>query len=394
MVLCLLAPSSNNVVTISSFIFKNALRNRRRATLTILSVAVSLFLLVTLVVALREITMPAESLGASLRLVVHNKTAIAHLLPVRQRAVIDRIPGVEAVTPFTWFGGSYKNDESASFAQFAIDPKVMRQVFVEAHMMDREIRDFERIKDSCILGKITADKYHLKVGDRLSLESRDYRCTLSFRVVGIYAGTPDDRNLFFHQDYLDAARGYPGTVGMWFVKVRNAADMPGVITKIEQAFANTSAEVTAQSERAFQLSFVSRWGNIKALVIWICSAVVFTLGLVSASTMSMAVRERFRELSVLKALGFRWHDLLLCILAESCGLSLAGAVLGIGAACLLFNFANISVLTHGIFVRFQMTPRIIGLALLVAGGLGVVAGIPPGVEVARTSVVAGLKKLD
>ena len=381
-------------MTISSFIFKNALRNRRRATLTILSVAVSLFLLVTLVVALREITMPAESVGAALRVVVHNKTAIAHLLPVRQRAVIERIPGVEAVTPFTWFGGRYKNDESASFAQFAIDPTVLRKVFVEAHMMDREIRDFERVKDSCILGKITADKYHLKIGDRISLESREFRCTLSFCVVGIYAGTPDDRNLFFHQDYLDAARGYPGTVSMWFVKVRNAADMPGVIAKIEGAFANTSAEVKAQSERAFQLGFVSRWGNIKALVAWICSGVVFTLALVSASTMSMAVRERFRELSVLKALGFRWRELLLCILAESCGLSLAGALLGIGAAFLLFHFANISELSHGIFVRFQMTPRIGGLALLVAGALGIVSGIAPAVAVARTSVVAGLKRLD
>ena len=139
---------------------------------------------------------------------------------------------------------------------------------------------------------------------------------------------------------------------------------------------------------------MSRWGNIKALVTWICSAVVFTLGLVSASTMSMAIRERFRELAVLKALGFRWRELLLCILAESCGLSLAGAALGIGAAYLLFNFANISELSHGIFVHFQMTPRIIGLALLVAGGLGVAAGMAPGVAVARTSVVAGLRRLD
>jgi len=381
-------------VTIGSFIFKNALRNRRRATLTLLGVAASLFLLVTLLVALREITLPPESLGAALRLVVHNKTSVTQPLPVRQRAVIERIPGVEAVTPFTWFGGKYKNDEGATFAQFAIDPKVMRQVFVEAHMLDQETRDFERVKDSCIVGKITADKYHLKIGDRVALESPDFRRTLAFRVVGIYSGTPDDRNLFFHQDYLDAARGYPGTVSMWFVKVRKAADMPGVIAAIEHAFANTSAEVKAQSERAFQLSFVSMWGNIQALVTWLCSAVVFTLALVSASTMSMAVRERFRELAVLKALGFRWRELLLCILAESCGLSLAGAALGIGAACLLFHFANISELSHGIFVRFQLTPRIIGLGLLVAGGLGLLAGIAPGLAVARTSVVEGLKTLD
>ncbi len=381
-------------MTTGSFILKNALRNRRRATLTILSVAASLFLLVTLLVALREITLPPESLGAALRIVVHNKTSVGHYLPVRQRAVIEHIPGVEAVTPFTWFGGKYKNDESATFAQLAIDPKVMRRVFVEAHMLDREIHDFERIKDSCILGKITAKKYHLKAGDRLTLESPDLHRALAFRVVGTYADTPDDRNMFFHQDYLDAARGYPGTVSMWFVKVRQAADMPVVITAIERAFANTSAEVKAQGERAFQLGFVSMWGNIKALVTWICSAVVFALGMVSASTMSMGIRERFRELAVLKALGFRWRELLVCILAESCGLSLAGAALGIAAAYLLFHFANISELSHGIFVRFNLTPRIIGLGLLVAGSLGVVAGIAPGLAMTRTSVVEGLGRLD
>ncbi len=381
-------------MTIGSFIFKNALRNRRRATLTILSVAASLFLLVTLLVALREITLPPESLGAALRIVVHNKTSITHPLPIRQRAVIERIPGVEAVTPFTWFGGKYKNDESATFAQFAIDPKVMRRVFVEAHMLDQQLRDFEHIRDSCILGKITADKYHLKLGDRLTLESPGFRCTLAFRVAGIYSGTPDDRNLFFHQDYLDSARGHPGTVSMWFVKAKQAADMPGVIAAIERAFANTSAEVKAQNERAFQLSFVSMWGNIKTLVTWICSAVVFTLALVSASTMSMAVRERFRELAVLKALGFRCRELLVCILAESCALSLVGAGLGITGACLLFNLANISELSHGIFVRFELTPRIIGLALFIASGLGLLAGIAPGFAVARTSVVEGLKRLD
>ena len=261
-------------------------------------------------------------------------------------------------------------------------------------MTDEENRDFERAKDSCVLGKIAADKYHLKIGDHLALESRDFNCTLAFRVVGIYSGTADDRNLFFNHDYLDAARGYPGTVSMWFVKVRNAADMPGVIAKIEGTFANTSAEVKAQGERTFQLSFLSRWGNVKALVIWICSAVVFTLALVTASTMSMSIRERFRELAVLKALGFRCRELLLCILAESCGLSLAGAALGIGAACMVFNLANISELSHGIFVQLQMTPQTAGLALLVAGGLGVVAGIAPGLEVARTSVVAGLNRLD
>ena len=52
-------------MNVGSFIIKNALRNKRRSTLSILSVAVSLFLLVTLQVALRELTLPPEDVGAA-----------------------------------------------------------------------------------------------------------------------------------------------------------------------------------------------------------------------------------------------------------------------------------------------------------------------------------------
>src|SRR5262249_35564034 len=155
------------------------------------------------------------------------------------------------------------------------------------------------------------------------LESSIYPVTMEFKIVGIYAGTPDDRNMLFRQDYLNEATGNTGEVGMWWLKVKSAEDMPRVLDAINKSFANTSAEVRAESERAFQLSFISMWGNIKLLVTLISSAVVFTLLLVTASTMSMAVRERFRELAILKAIGYRRRELFVFILAESFGLAAA-----------------------------------------------------------------------
>jgi len=274
-------------MTIPTFILKNALRNKRRATLSILSVAVSLFLLVLLLVALREITLPVEGAGAELRVAVRNKISIANLLPARQLPIIEKIPGVEAVTPFTWLGGKYKGEQGMSFAQFALDPKKLRAVFTEAKMAPEGYAAFEAERDACIIGRITADKYKLKVGDKMTLESPLSPDPMEFKIVGIYSGTPDDRNMLFRQDYLDESSGLKGQVGMWWLKVKSAQDMPKVIAAINNAFANTSAEVRAESERAFQLGFISMWGNIKLLVMLICSAVIFTLLLVSASTMSM-----------------------------------------------------------------------------------------------------------
>ena len=381
-------------MTIPSFILKNALRNKRRAVLSVASVAVSLFLLVTLQVALRELTLPPPSAGAELRVAVRNKISLTNPLPARQRGIIEHIPGVQAVSPFTWFGGRYKNEEGMSFAQFAMDPVELRPLFGEARMNGDGYEKFAAERDACVLGKITAEKYHLKVGDTMRLDSTIYPGSLTFHIAGIYSGTPDDRNMFFRQDYLDESIGTPGYVGMWWLKVKSADDMAPVIKAVNAAFQNTSAEVRAESERNFQLSFISMLGNVKKLIASISTVVVFTLVLVSASTMSMAVRERFRELAILKALGFRRRELFAFILAESFGLAAAGALFGIGGAYLLFTFGDIGKMTQGIFVSFEVTPRIMGVAALVAAVLGIVSALAPALSVARMSVVNGLKTLD
>jgi putative ABC transport system permease protein len=381
-------------LSVPSFILVNALRNPRRAALSILSVAASMFLLVTLQVALRELTLPPEDIGAALRVAVRNKISIANLLPARQLPIIERIPGVESVTPFTWFGGKYKNEEGMTFAQFAMDATKLRDVFGEAKMSEEEYEAFERQRNSCIIGAITAEKYGLKRGDRITLESTVYPVTMDFQIAGIYSGTVDDRNMLFHQEYLDEASGLPGMVGMWWLKVRSAEAMPTVIQRINESFANTSAEVRAETERAFQLSFISMWGNIKVLVTSVSSVVVFTLVLVSASTMSMAIRERFRELAILKALGFRRRELFAFILAESFGLAAVGGLIGIGSAYLLYTYGDIARMTQGVFVVFEVTPRILGFSAVIAAMLGIVASLLPSLSAARMSVVDGLKTLD
>jgi len=381
-------------MTFATFIAKNALRNKRRAALSILSVAVSLFLLVFLMVGLRLFTHPPETAGAELRVAVRNKISITFLLPARQRPLIEKIDGVTAVTPFTWFGGIYKNEESTTFAQFATDPAKLRQIFTEMKMPEEAYTAFAAERIACVLGKLSADKYGLKIGDRVVLTSSLYPNPMEFKIVGIYSGTQDDKNLYFRQDYLDENSELKGQVGMWWLKVRSADDMPRVIETINKTFENTSAAVRAETERAFQLGFISMWGNISLLVSLISSAVVFTLLLVTASTMSMAVRERFREMAILKALGYRRHTLFAFILAESFGLAAAGGLLGIGGGYCLFTYGDIPKMTNGFITALQVTPDILGIAAAVTAGLGILSSLMPALSVMKMSVVQGLKSLD
>ena len=380
-------------MTLETFIIRNALRNKRRAALSVLSVAVSLFLFVTLLVALREITVPPEDIGASLRIAVRNRVSLATPLPSRQRAVLERLPGVMAVTPLTYFGGMYRDEKFTTFAQFAVDPAAFTNVFVDAKLPADQLDAWIHDRASCVIGIDTAKRYDLKLGDRMKLTGTIWPCDVDFKIVGIFRGTLDDRSIFFHQRYLDEALN-SSVVGAWWVRASSIEEAPHVIEWINRAFANSAAEVRAETERAFQLSFVSMWGNIKVLVGSICTVVVFTLLLVAISTMSMAVRERFRELAVLKAIGFRRREIFGFILAESFGLAGAGALFGAGGAWLFYRTIDIGRLSNGIFVYFEVTPRILGQACLIAAALGVIASIAPAVAVARTSVVQGLRTLD
>ena len=108
-------------MSISGFVVRNAFRNKRRLLLSVTSVAASLFLLVLLQVALRELTNPINDEGSSLRIIVRNKVSLAMPLPARQLQTLEKIPGIAAISPFTYYGGLYKGDEKfTSFAQFAV----------------------------------------------------------------------------------------------------------------------------------------------------------------------------------------------------------------------------------------------------------------------------------
>src|SRR6188768_3944803 len=196
-------------MTTAGFIVRNALRNKRRALLSILSVAMSLFLFIILQVLMRELTLPVEDIGSASRIIARNRISLGNLLPAKQKPIIERIEGVEAVSPFTWFGGKFRGEE-VMFAQFAVDPDAFLKISSDAKVSQQTVEKFTTDRRACLIGKQTADKYKLKAGDKFILEGTFWPYDLELTVAGTYEGTPDDRNLFFNHKYLDEASGGGG----------------------------------------------------------------------------------------------------------------------------------------------------------------------------------------
>lgn len=380
-------------MTLAGFILRNAFRNKRRLVLTVLSVSLSLFLFTVLRTALRELTQPVSSEAAALRLITRHKVSLANVLPAKYQYRIETVPGVEVCSRFTWFGGVYQ-DERNFFPQFAVEPAKIFKLFAEAVIDPKQLDDFIREKTACIVGIRTLERFGWKIGDRITLLGQLWDCNPELVIRGVYREGIDETNLFFHHDYFDELLGEPGWVGTYWIRVSDAGSMQRVIDTIDGAFRNSDAETKTETERAFQLGFISMFGNIKMLIGSICTVIVFTMLLVTASTMSMAIRERLREIAVLKAIGFNGVHVFGLILAEALGLALAGGLIGCVGARLLFDHIDIYQASQGFFIKFDVSAHIIAGGLLLAALLGLASSVAPAVASIRMTVVEGLREAD
>src|SRR6266446_10838063 len=139
-------------MSIPGFILRNALRNKRRLVLTVLSVALSLFLFTTLQTALSLMTHPPTTEEAALRIATRHRVSLANVLPAKYQLRIERIPGVKYCSKFTFFGGIYKDQSQSNFAQFAVDADRILRIFSEMIVPQQQEEAFVKEKTACIVG--------------------------------------------------------------------------------------------------------------------------------------------------------------------------------------------------------------------------------------------------
>jgi putative ABC transport system permease protein len=374
-----------------NLIAKNAVRNLRRTLLTVLSIAISLFMFCALLTVRTELERDNESEIGHLRLVVRRATSLADTLPESHRQKLESIPGVVLVHPMNWFGGAYL-DQSSFFANIATDARTLLQMFPEYKVPPDLAQVFVQERTAALAGKQLADRYGWKLGDRIVLIGTIYPVDLPMTIRAIYTGGDEDI-LFFHQEYLDEALGRPGTVRTFRLRAESAEAVPRVMSAVDELFRNTAAETKTETERAFQLGFVAMAGNIKVLVLTISSIVVLTVLMVTANTAAMAIRERVREIAVLKTVGFRRRAILALLLTESAGIALVGGLLGSVGARVVFQSVDSAWLSQGLLWKFLVTGETIAWALMIALAIGLVSAAIPAYRATRITVAEALRQV-
>lgn len=377
-------------------LFANLFRRKLRTALTLFSVVVA-FILYSYLAAIRVGLSQGVDVAGADRMLVWHRVSLAQPLPVSYRDRIARVAGVELVIHQSWFGGVYQ-DPKNFFAQMPVEPEPFLRMYPEILLSEAEKEAWLRTRTGAIVGRATAERFGWRVGDRIPLQTgiwtrKDGSSTWEFDIVGIFDGAKqgtDTTPLYFRYDYFDETRAVgEGLVGWFVVRVKDPDQAPQVARAIQREFANSSAEVKAESEKAFLQSWAKQIGDIGLIITAILSAVFFTILLVAGNTMAQSVRERTEELGVLKAVGFTHQQVTALVLAEAGLLAGLGGALGLAIGSVLVAGGDP---TGGALPVFYFPPRDLAKGAGIALLLGLTSGLLPALQAGRLRVAEALRR--
>jgi putative ABC transport system permease protein len=376
----------------NKLILRNILRNKRRTLLTISSLVVSLFLIITLATILTELTRDSDN-SNPLRLVTRHSVSLVFVLPVSQQQRIAAVPGVKNVMRFSWFGGIWK-DEKNFFANFAVDADRLREIFSELKMSDAAWQAFVNDRQGAIVGAKLVKLYGFTPGQRITLRSPIYNKSIEFVIRGVCTGG-DEKTLYFHHDYLNdlVPDWAKDQTGMYSILANTPEDVPRIAQAVDAMFINTDAPTKTESERDFAISFQTMYGGVKQFMYGIIAAITFSLLLVMGNTMAMSVRERTKEVGTLKAIGFQRATIGRLFLSESLLVSIIGGLIGVGGTMLLYRSIDFSLYIPNVMSFVPTNVTLVG-ALVVSIMVGFVSVAYSAYRVSGMTIAEALRSTE
>jgi putative ABC transport system permease protein len=381
-------------------VWRNLMRRKIRTIITLLTIVVAFVLFGALMAIRAAFSMGVEIAGADRLMMIH-KVSIIQPLPANYGDRIRAIEGVKALTHANWFGGYFQ--EPTNFVQsMAVDPDSWLEMYPEFQVPEDQKKAWRADRTGAIIGADLAKRLNWKIGDRVPLQAPIYAPAhpgpWEFNIVGIYDSDRqgvDKTQFFFHYAYLNegALRKLPGQadiIGWYVFRVADPATSDQLAKRIDEMFANSSAETKTATEKAFVSDFAKQIGDIGSIMIAIASVVMFFILFVAGNAMAQSVRERISEHGVLKTLGFSDGLILALVLLESCTVAILGGGLG-----LLLIWSFITVVgdpTGGLLPIFHFPPRdiVIGVVLVLILGFG--TGFLPAMQASRLKIVDALRR--
>lgn len=388
-------------MTCATLVLRNLGRRPGRTLLTLASVSLSLFLFVGLRAVVASMERVAADSAGQLRLVVHQKTTMTTLLPLRMGREIREMNGVRAVCGVRWFGGRIENSPE-QFPSLAAETLSFPRVYSDFDLSADELEAWHRTRNAAVVGSGLARRMHWRPGQRVALRSTvPPYLTLEFQVIGVTEAAAYPNLFVLRLDYLldalheetETSADYDNAVNFFWVKADSSANLERVRTAIDARYAASPHATRTEPEEAFVAQFTKMFGDLPTIANAVGTIVIAAVLLVVLNTMSIAIRERTGELSLLKALGYSRRRIFALVLSESALLGLVGGLIGCLVPYLVFSRSASAGLRIPYFpvITISLATAVTGIGAGVLVGL--LSGLAPAWRVARLPVTTALRSV-
>ena len=376
-------------------IFKNVFRAKLRSSLTIIGLVIAIVAFGLLQTVVNAWFAGSNAASAS-RLVTRNSISLVFPMPIYYRERMRAVNGVKSVTLLNWFGGIYKEPRNF-FPQFAIDHENFFDLYPEFVIPPDQLIAFKRDRQGAAVGRKLADEFGWKIGDTIPIRGTIFSGTWTFTLRAIFDAKDDTtitRQMYFHWDYVNEwlKQKYPRRteqIGTFVIEVDDPSRTADIARAIDSEFKNSLAETLTESEKSFQLGFISQMEQIIITIRIVSFVVIFIIMAVVANTMAMTARERLTEYATLKALGFGPAFIAALIFGEAVALSMVGGGLGI---LLTFPLAKgVGIIAASVLPVFKVSQATVLMQLGCALAVGSAAALVPAWRSANIKIVDGLR---
>ena len=377
-------------MTLAQFAARNCWRSRRRSILTILSLGFSFLLLTLMMTIWRTFYIDPWSTVSARHIVCRHRVSLALSLPAYYRDKIRSIPGVVDVIPLNLFDSDYKGATLDDFSKIGTDPNEYLNAYPEYQIAPEQVAAWKKDPAGAIAGSELAQQHHWKLGDRLTIQGGELPVTLELNLRGTFKSPFPVRAIYFPWAYVQQAAHYAKDQ-LYLIQADSPESVSRISREVDSMFHNSPEPTRTEAEQAFDIGLIAMFGNVKAFILSICLAVLFATLLVSGNTLAMSIRERTREVAMMRSLGFTPRLVRILFFAEAATLTVSGWLFGTLAAYgLVFALAHARAAgPFAVLLKIPLTTLVVSLP--VAGLVALLSAAVPSYRASRVNIVQGLR---
>jgi putative ABC transport system permease protein len=240
----------------------------------------------------------------------------------------------------------------------------------------------------------------IKIGDEIIIKGK------SFKVSGILmslGSKQDDSMIVLDLDDFRSVTGKREGTPMAIVKIDSSFDIKNVVRNIEISLEETGKRRVGEETPSYSVVTSETVSDMVGGIIAVIQIVVFGFasialvvgGIGIMNTMYTSVRERVREIGIMKAVGAQNSAILIIFLFES---GIIGIIGGVGGTLIGIIFAKIIEMygqVHPIFyIQASVGPGLIAFGLAFSLLVGCISGFFPARQAARLKPVDALRRYE